>query len=154
MAQAINPTQWGLSEKDFIKADTALIGGTYQEVARFTIPIGQAYNLGIGRHNALHDATGRILNDLKSDLNATIDGAFRFVMVDPNDETNKTLFGGRITEYSAGLDDRAKRRVFPERGERLGENWSFKLEVKADADVTLSKANSVMRIDCMKWTVR
>ena len=84
-----------------------------------------------------------------------MEGVVRLTLLDPQDRPVRTLFEARSETLRTSLTNRTQQIPLPEHEALVGEDWSFALEVRADAALmTLDFGDTDIYIDMTNYSVR
>lgn len=128
-------------------ATVSLVAGQYIKVGERQITAGELIALGYGLKSGQESAEGRIFMNIRDNNDALIPGTVRIVEYTPQDRPIKIVDEFRTETLVQGDGDRTKQLPYPEKVRWLSEDKKYVLEIKADSNVTLTKANCEILID-------
>lgn len=142
-----------LTQADLVDTSQACTGGAWHLLKAYTVPASTAVRLGVGAPMGQKDALGRLYADIK-DAGGSEPGLIKLEVVDSNDNFVAKLFEGRTDLTKLGSTDPALRQVFPAVGNWIPEGYKIQLWYKADATATITLADSLVQISCLKGTYK
>ncbi|MBX6773019.1 MAG: hypothetical protein IRY83_14920 [Chloroflexi bacterium] len=147
-----NPHRSALNQAALAWKGTPLTAdGTFQEIARYTVPEGEAVAIGYGQQSGQDSAIGRIYALIKDSANAAVNGQVRIDLHDPQDRATITLFEARTEQLATDQADRRKQLPFPSGRDVATQNWSLVIKIAPDSAATPSQANSVLVLDVTRY---
>lgn len=153
----MNPFRSAMKTLDFMSADVAVIAGEWYTLGKFTCPAGVGKAIGYGPGRGQAEAEGRIYADFRDNAvapGAVINGMIRIEAWDPQDRVERVLFEARTEQLRTSATDRTQQLAFPERIPGISKDWKLALRFKADANVTVSRTNTVLLMDVTEYTDR
>lgn len=135
------------TKNDLFKADTvSLVKGEPIRVGERTVQAGEKISIGYGVQSGMDNAVGRIYADFKNSESTpgNVEGLVRLSVWSPQNRLMKILKEWRTEELRTSSTDRTKQIPLPEHEIEITEDKKLVLEIVADADATLSKANSTL----------
>lgn len=138
------------TKEHFMSGDVNVVTGSYIKLGEFKVEAGEMHSLGYGSNESMEGSPGRIYIDLK-DGEATpgnVDGTLRFAVHTPQGRPIKTLAEYRTQTLRTDPNNRTLQIPFPSSNfPFISEDKKIVIEFLADADKTVSKANSTMIMD-------
>lgn len=132
-----------------IIADTiALTPTSFQKVGEEVINAKELLSVGYGQQSGQDNAQGRIYMDLQDGAAAAIDGKVRLSIYNPQERNMNILREFNLKTLKTDLADRTKQIAFPDNTNTwITEDNKLVIEVMANANVTLTKANCTILFD-------
>lgn len=145
-----------LVANDLIGAATvSVLAGQYVKLGELKVEAGELVAIGYGQESGQNNAQGRIYMDIK-DTSATpapVKGKVRLQVYSPQNRPLVILGEWRTETLTSGANDRTKMIPLPEDVYFLSEDKKLVLEFIADANATVSKANSTILLDTTLETI-
>lgn len=141
-----------LIQSNFAIQARALIAGQPMIIGQYTVNAKEAISLGKGQHSALDQAEGRAYMDLKSGASTNIEGMVRISVYTPQMREKMILAEWR----TEALRQTSKRdqEPLPEMREVVTEDDIIVISVIADANATVSVADTKLSFDIVRYEVQ
>jgi cellobiose phosphorylase len=145
-----NPFRTTLGTADFMAGDVACVAAQYIELGRYVVQAGVALALGYEAMSGQDSANGRLYLDLKNNAVApgvAVNGKIRIDLHNAQDRVQSTIFEGRTERLRSSATDPRQQLPFPWINAIATEDVCFVLKFRADAAVTVGKANTTLSMD-------
>ncbi|QHA00531.1 hypothetical protein [Dehalobacter restrictus] len=144
------------TESDLIDGATvSVLAGQFVKLGEYQVQAGELVAVGYGAESGQESAQGRIYALLKDGeaVPGIINGVVRVSIYSPQDRPIEILQEYRTETLNTSSTDRTKQVPLPLINAFVSEDKKIVLEMKADANATLTKANCDLIMDITKAVV-
>ena len=130
---------------DFMTSDVEVKAGKWIPVGEYKVGSRQVVNAGFGDVNHPEEA-GYIYAKFKDTDGNVVDGKFRIVAKDINDQGKDVMFSEDLDSLSGDLNDKSKMTMLPKHPTEVVHEELLVLEIMADTDATIKVSDTETKL--------
>ena len=138
------------TKAELLPVDTTVVAGVPIRLAEHSVPLGKVFAWGRGPDLGLEDTEGRIYCDIRDTGVAPgvpVEGILRLVAINQLGQEQEVYWEGRTEQCRLGTSVLSDRMILPGQEPVIPAGFSMALVFIADANATISNANSTILID-------
>jgi len=143
MAIRRNRETFSLANDFDVRTNTEVGPDEFTTVEEFNVEKGETVELGQGRSSNLLQAEGNAAGDIQSGSPSDIDGKFRFVVLNSQNNVVQPITQGTIDELEVTRSNNLDGYILPRTGIEIADPYKLGLQLKTNSGTqTYSRSNS------------
>jgi hypothetical protein len=155
MAMQYNAERFTLANDFSTRTDTTVTDDEFRTVEEIDVETGESVTIGRGSSRAPLSAEGSAAGDIQSSAPADIDGKFRFVVLNSQNNVVSRIVQGSINDLEQTRANALDGYLLPNTGQEIAEPYKLGLQLRTDSGTAdYSSSNSSLSVDGVRGESR